>query len=236
MPEMYLDGHKISHDDLVDIYIDMDEREARAPRLKRIRALLEGGATVNSFGQEAHFPKLAEMRKNFALAFGAEVEIATFYSQNGHQGLAPHYDCVEIFVLQIAGSKRWYVSSQRVEAPLVGYGEGTWFVPDAPHAQINLEPGDVLYMPRGTFHHAIAISDESLHATVAVKVPSYIDILTTLAKSAPDLDSMRSYLPLTGATAHQEVKARFLNCVAEVLDGKQFEAKFQELLDVRSRG
>lgn len=235
IPEVYLDGHKVPHEDLVATYTDMDGRGARAPRLKRIQALLEAGATVNSFGQESHFPQLAKARAHFAAAFGAEVEVATFYSQHGHQGLAPHYDCVEVFVLQISGSKRWHVSGQRVAAPLVGYGSGTWFDPSASHAQIDLEPGDMLYIPRGTFHQAIATSEESLHATIAVKMPTFVDMLTALAKAGPDLDLMRGYLPLAETSVQEQVKARFMNHVSTVLEGTEFDSIFRELLTVRSR-
>ena len=235
MPEIYLDGERVPHDDLVTTYMDMDGREARAPRLKRIKALLETGATVNAFGQESHFPRLAEARARFAAAFGAEVEIATFYSQDGHQGLAPHYDCVEVFVLQIAGSKRWHVSSQRVTSPVVGYGTGTWFDPSAPHAQIDLEPGDMLYIPRGTFHQAIAQSAESLHVTVAVKMPTYLDMLTALVNAAPNVDAMRDYLPLSGNGVEEPVRTILMSQISAVLQGNEFETSFRELVGTRSR-
>lgn len=233
MPEMYLDGYQVPHTDLVRTYTDMDGREARAPNLSRIARLLAAGATVNTFGQESHFPQLAALRRNFAQAFGAEVEVALFYSQKDHQGLLPHYDCVEIFVLQISGHKRWHLSSQRVEAPVVGYGTATRFDESAPHANIDLGPGDLLYMPRGLFHQAVALSDESLHATVAVKLPMFIDLLQALAQTAPDLDAIRGYLPLGGPTAWAAARPQLLRQLADAMDLPGYGAAVESLLTTR---
>lgn len=234
MPEMYLNGFRIPHEDLVDRYTDMDGREARRPRLARVRRLLERGATVNSFGQEAHFPGLAALQQTFAGAFEAECEVATFYSQQDHQGLAPHYDCVDIFVLQLHGRKRWFVSSQRVESPVVGHGTATRYDDQAPHTDMVLEPGDLLYLPRGTFHQAIALTEESLHATVAVKRAGFIDMLAVLAQTAPDVDRIRADLPPPGPDATRRAKAEFLAHLGEALARPQFDEALRHLLSVRA--
>lgn len=207
VPEIYLDGGVVPHADIVREYVDMDGRVARAANLARIRNLLKVGATFNTFGQEHHFPRLLELKRAFGLAFAAEVEVAFFYSQQNHQGLSPHYDCVEIFAFQLHGVKRWQVSSQRVENPLVGYGTATAYDLAAPHAEIDLEPGDLLFLPRGTFHHALALTPESLHATLAVKVPTILEALQLLLKVASDHPGMRDYLPISNGSWSQAIPA-----------------------------
>jgi ribosomal protein L16 Arg81 hydroxylase len=234
MPEMYLDGYRVPHEDLVDTYTDMDGREARRPRLRRIRRLLEKGATVNAFGQESHFPGLAAMRRVFSEAFHAECEVATFYSQQGHQGLAPHYDCVDIFVLQLHGHKRWFVSSQRVDSPVVGHGGPTQYDDQAGHTDIVLEPGDLLYFPRGTFHQAVALSEQSLHATIAVKRPTYLDMLLALCQTAAEVDRIRHDLPVAHARAPRDTKDQLLDRLREALDQPGFDEAFERLLALRS--
>jgi hypothetical protein len=234
LPEMYLDGLKVPHEDLVDTYVDMDGREAKQPRLGRIAKLLERGATVNAFGQEGNFPGLAWLRQVFSRAFCAECEVATFYSQQDHQGLAPHYDCVEIFVLQLHGTKRWFVSTQQVTTPVVGYGTASRYDEKALHAEMVLEPGDLLYFPRGTFHQAIATSEESLHATVAVKLPSYLDMLAVLAETAPDVDSVRGDLPIGGPRSWVDGKAELLKRLTAALDSPSFDAELERLLLTRA--
>jgi ribosomal protein L16 Arg81 hydroxylase len=235
LPEVYLDGGFVSHEDIVCEYVDMDGRRARAPNLARLRNLLNAGATVNCFGQEYHFPPLQRLREAFAIAFTAEVEVSFFYSRCNHQGLAPHYDCVEIFVLQIHGSKTWHISSQRVAAPLVGHGSGTVYDPELPHATMELRSGDLLYIPRGTFHQAIATSEESLHTAIAVKVPTYVDMLNVLEKTAREFDSVRSYLPLSDGDRRVEAAPRLLEMLTEVVGTEAYRAALEQLVLLRAR-
>ncbi|WP_434628053.1 JmjC domain-containing protein [Chromobacterium sp. CV08] len=234
LPELYLDSGFIPHDQLIVEYTDMDGRRAVSVRQKRVKMLLEAGATANCFGQEAHFPELMRLKKRFAEYFSAEVETSLFYSQQDHPGLAPHYDCVEIFVLQISGHKRWYVSSQRQTNPLVGYGQPVAYDNDAPHAVIDLEPGDLLYLPRGLFHHACALSGESLHTTVAVKMPSYFDLFKALAEVAVGSDDMRGYLPPGGPAAWAAAGPALLDRLSALLEQPAYAAEVQELLGNRN--
>lgn len=231
VPEIYLDGGVVSHADIVREYVDMDGRTARAVNLARIRNLLQAGATFNTFGQEHHFPRLIELKRSFALAFGAEVEVAFFYSQQNHQGLSPHYDCVEIFAFQLHGVKRWQVSTQRVENPLVGYGTPTAYDLAAPHAEIDLEPGDLIFLPRGTFHHALALTGESLHVTLAVKIPTILEALQSLLKVASDHPGMRGYLPISHRSWSQAIPAA-IERLREISAEREISFEVDELLNV----
>jgi len=234
LPEMYLDGGFVPHEDLVRDYADMDGRPAKAPILARIKAILDAGGTVNCFGQEAHFPALAALKREFAFAFSAEIETSLFYSQKDHQGLAAHYDCVDIFVLQISGSKRWHVSSQRVACPVVGYGAATQYDMEAAHATIELEPGDLLYIPRGTFHHACALTTESLHTSVAVKLPTYLDMMHVLLQTAAQCESMRAYLPVGGRDAWAQARARCAERLASAMRQPSYMKELDRLLLTRA--
>lgn len=86
-------------------------------------------------------------------------------------GLAPHHDDVELFVCHTEGRKRW-----RVYAPTAGFALPTRSSGDLPAAGLGvplleavLEPGDVLYLPRGTVHAAEAEGGAgACHVTVSM--------------------------------------------------------------------
>lgn len=99
------------------------------------------------------------------------------------QGFAPHYDDVDVFVLQAEGRKRW-----RVYAPLSGHALPRVSSPDfneetddlgEPLLDTVLQPGDLLYLPRGTLHQAEALPEEhSLHLTVSAnQQKTWLDFL-----------------------------------------------------------
>ncbi|MEW5298291.1 MAG: hypothetical protein WDW36_001432 [Sanguina aurantia] len=93
-----------------------------------------------------------------------------YLTPKGTQGLAPHHDDVEIFVCQTQGSKRW-----RLYKPLNGHvlpnvpsGDLSEDVIGEPIMDVTLEVGDVLYLPRGTIHQAVAQeSGDSSHLTLS---------------------------------------------------------------------
>lgn len=97
------------------------------------------------------------------------------------QGFAPHFDDVDVYVLQVEGRKRW-----RVCAPLPGHALPRYSSRDFVDAEIGtcmldvvLEPGDLLYLPRGTIHQAASLpAAHSLHLTVSADYRrSWADLL-----------------------------------------------------------
>ncbi|CAE8600821.1 unnamed protein product, partial [Polarella glacialis] len=90
--------------------------------------------------------------------FGCLVGSNAYLTPPASQGLAPHFDDVEIFVVQTEGQKRW-----KLYAPPAGWELANFHSRDLseeelgpPILDVTLRPGDVLYMPRGTVHQAAA--------------------------------------------------------------------------------
>ncbi len=234
LPEVYMDGGFVPHDQIVSIYLDMDNRSAVKPIRTRIKSLLDAGATVNFFGQESRYPEIFSLKNEIARHLNAEVETSFFLSQKNHPGLAPHYDCVEIFVVQLFGEKQWKVSSQRVDAPLVGYGDTIVYDPSVPHADIVMCEGDVLYIPRGTFHHACAVSDTSLHLAIAIKVPQYIDFFHDIISSAAGLDETRSYLPYPFDADILKHESSIIELIKKTLRTREYESAIHSKFSIRT--
>lgn len=88
------------------------------------------------------------------------------------QGFAPHFDDVDVYILQVEGAKRW-----RVYSPLLGHALPRYSSRDFEDAEIGqplldtvLRPGDLLYLPRGTIHQAAALEEQhSMHLTVSAE-------------------------------------------------------------------
>lgn len=123
---------------------------------------------------QVHQPQRFDSRLHrfcFALEqrFGCLVGANAYLTPAGSQGLAPHFDDVEIFVCQTEGSKKW-----KIYAPPKGWELSNLHSRDlhqaelgAPILEVTLKPGDVLYMPRGTVHQAAAQAGFSTHVTIS---------------------------------------------------------------------
>jgi hypothetical protein len=59
-----------------------------------------------------------------------------------------------------------------------------------------LEPGDALYLPRGTIHSALAQGDTSIHLTVGVHPVTRYQLVRHLLELAQDDPALRASLPM----------------------------------------
>lgn len=112
-------------------------------------------------------------------------------------GLDIHYDPQEIFIIQVAGRKRWEVWDKLETHPLKF--EKPEEYPDLELGDLqtlNMQPGDVLYLPRGTWHRAVAIEEASLHLTVTIVPRNIVKFITWVADELAVNPRWRSDLPL----------------------------------------
>ncbi len=125
-----------------------------------------------------------------------------YLTPRGTQGFHTHYDYHDVFVLQVDGRKRWHVHEWVGNYPLERRSA------DAPSdvippvkQDIVLEPGDLLYIPRGVYHDARATEDDhSLHITFSMFPATWVDLIQKLLPSA---SALRAPLPvhLAGAVS-----------------------------------
>ncbi len=112
-----------------------------------------------------------------------------------------------MFALQVVGGKRWRLYQGRADNPV----EHEIFhnIPQADYdrmkgpvaAEIDMRPGDLLYLPRGQFHDALASSSASIHVTFSVALPTGLDWLHGIWEAAVRDSMFRADMPLPGDEA-----------------------------------
>lgn len=108
----------------------------------------------------------AYLQEHFGFATGC----SAYLTPADAQGFPPHYDDVEVFVLQLDGCKKWrlYDRPDALTAPAAAVTTAFSAAQlGPPTAEFVLRPGDVLYLPRGVVHEAVSLQDHSLHITVS---------------------------------------------------------------------
>jgi hypothetical protein len=134
--------------------------EGTTPRIrpKDVTEALRCGATLAFHAiDEIHEP-LTRIAESFERLFGASTQINVYAGWRALHGLAVHRDDEEVFVLQVDGRKRWR---------LHGFAQ-----PDsATTFDRVLEPGNLIYMPRGCYHVAVPMDEPTLHLTIGIKMP-----------------------------------------------------------------
>lgn len=165
--------------------------------------LCQEGATLILNGVHKLIPELARFTSKVKYDLGYGVQLNAYCSWPGKQGFSSHYDTHEVFILQIDGNKKWYVFPDTFKYPLESQKSSDFTPPETePYLTCTLKPGDVLYIPRGHWHYAIAVDQPSLHLTLGVHCKTGIDVLDWLVNELRQKQEWRKSLPFPRERGH----------------------------------
>lgn len=166
------------------------------PRPTLVRAALQEGYSLVVNGLD----KLWEPVERFTHALQAElhhpVDVNLYVTPPGTQAFSDHWDIMDVFILQVEGSKAWQVREAAVDRPL----------PDehAPVAADKLPPlvfdgelhaGGMLYIPRGHVHSARTMDTVSIHLSVGIHPKTWIDLFSAAINAVRSDSRFRGALP-----------------------------------------
>lgn len=159
--------------------------------------LFHEGSTVVLAFLDTVIPSLTSVCRGLEKELCFPLQANAYLTPGRAQGAKYHYDTHDVFVLQIAGSKRWTMYGTPVELPLSSQD----FDPKvhergAPSMDFVLSPGDLAYIPRGVVHDARSSDDLSLHITLGVLSYRWVDLLLEFVAEASLKDpAFRKSLP-----------------------------------------
>ena len=160
------------------------------------------GATLVLQGLHRTWAPVARFTRRLVVELGHPVQVNAYVTPASSRGFDPHYDTHDVFVVQIAGTKRWSIHEPVHRHPLVTqpWDERREEVAAAarhePAIDAVLAPGDVLYLPRGWIHSAVAQGQTSIHLTFGVRARTRQDVLRLLLAAAEQEPELRAPLAL----------------------------------------
>ncbi|HUO79432.1 MAG TPA: cupin domain-containing protein [Steroidobacteraceae bacterium] len=164
-------------------------------------------------------PELDLLARALEVLLHQPVSCSAFWSRGGMR--APvHHDDHDLIVVQLRGRKRWFLSTRpsALNNPWRGIpGDAPEL---GPSATIDVVPGDLLYLPRGTLH-SVDSDAESLHVAIGFTPLTAREALAAALDHLSDLD----------LALRTTVGAR----LAFQLQGQSFERLGAPLLDGAAR-
>jgi ribosomal protein L16 Arg81 hydroxylase len=201
--KVVLDGELMHQADYCTPGQNRDGATIQQPDPVKVQALIRRGATISLNLVETISPEIAGIAAALQCWLGGEAVCNIYCSWGGHQGFQTHFDFHDVFVLQIDGKKVWNIYEGQFEESvnIEGFRSNSFsddYILQARgrvQQEVTMTPGDVLYIPRGRYHDALATSEATLHLTFGVEFLSGCYVLGAIANSLQDDPFFRKVLP-----------------------------------------
>ncbi|MCB1590763.1 MAG: hypothetical protein KDI56_17750, partial [Xanthomonadales bacterium] len=197
---------------------------------RRYADLVDQGVTIGCSWLERSLPAFANLASEATTAFGGIVNCAFIASFGSSTGYPVHYDCEDLLLLQVAGRKRW-----RLYGPSVpGSGFMREVLPPAgePSQILEMQPGDVLFVPSGLRHVCEPI-ESSLHVGINIRWPTALWLLRALLRKASEDPGLTE--PLRPFASEERLQTREA-ALRQRLQGLLEQTSVKQLWDEFRRG
>jgi bifunctional lysine-specific demethylase and histidyl-hydroxylase NO66 len=167
----------------------------------KVRSLLGLGASLVANHVHKVCPELALIVTTLEREFAARSFANVYCSFQGVQAFQTHFDLHDVFALQVAGEKTWRVYEARADAPVTTLPPGDeiekWLTASRGKLlfDVNMKPGDLLYLPRGQYHDALTGAQASLHVTFGVAPATGLALFKLLETVLASESAFRQHLP-----------------------------------------
>ena len=197
---------------------------AQQLRAGALQALLPQGVSLVINGVSDIVPQVARLSDAIERRLGHRTWVNAYLSFGRGSALKAHWDEHDVLVLQVHGSKRWRSFGTPVPFPVAKHNPGSNMGTTVVWEGL-LEPGDVLYLPRGEVHEAAVEGPHSVHLTVGIQTLCGIDYLSWLAEQiASEVAVRRDLTRLGGEAALRRDEAAFKERLRTRLDSMSVAA------------
>lgn len=177
--------------------------DSGCPDMEKIMSGFRNGDTIILNELQRRFEPIRKLAYDLEETFGHRVRVNMYLTPLNAQGFKAHYDSHDVFILQIEGKKLWKIYDHSISFPLEGMDVPYSGPLSSPIHEIILQPGDLLYVPRGLIHEALTKDTYSLHLTVGIMVCTWIDLIHEIISKEV---SLRKALPRKALLSNKRVQ------------------------------
>lgn len=204
---LFLDGNAVAPEQYCGRATSRDNLAVLQPEAARVREWVARGASLVLNDMDSLTPGMAAISHALEGAGLGKAQANVYVSWQSHKAFPAHFDTHEVWAVQVEGEKAWNLWEGRAEWPIphpAFRNQG-----QAHHEQakgrlretVLLRPGDLLYLPRGWYHDALAEAPASIHIAYGVHAPMGLDLMTMLAERALFDAEFRKPLPRQDGSA-----------------------------------
>ena len=203
-----------------------DGGRAQTVDFNKVRALIRQGASLVLNEIETLTPGMKRIAEILGKTPGGKVQGNLYCSWQKHQAFDVHFDTHDVFAMQVTGDKVWRIYQRHFKDPI---NHPAFKMRDPAFHQANkgallmeftMRPGDLVYIPRGFYHEALAESDSTVHMSFSVVSMIGLDVVSMLFEHGVMDDAFRQSVPQPderGGAALDEYLMRLAGRMRELL-------------------
>jgi bifunctional lysine-specific demethylase and histidyl-hydroxylase MINA len=217
-----------------------DGGQVMRPDPDKVQEYLKRGATLIANDIDHLNRGMTAFAHAMEQELGGMVQGNLYLSSRRRQGFAAHFDTHDVYAVHVEGTKTWHVYEGRAADPIAhpmfrSYGrehhdkaKGNLLM------DVHMEPGDLLYLPRGQYHDAIADEGGAVHVAFGVTYVIGLDVASTLYERMMYEPMFRANLPRPDGADDQALRER-LRMLADGIATVLAEPKTIEQIKVMQR-
>ena len=173
------------------------------------------GATILMGGVEFCIDSMRDFCSSIVSNLRCNTSITGLYTPANSRGFQPHFDNVDVFVFQLYGTKKWKIYADphhyAVHNADCDVKDSELFL------DVELNPGDTLYVPRGYVHDVHCTENESFHLTLGLAPTTWIDVVDYVLLDKKRLVGFRAPVDIDGLN-EMAVRYRLSTLFNKILD------------------
>ena len=205
------------------------------PDVQRIAAEYAKGATINLLAVHRSCEPLARLCARLEAQLDHPVQANAYITPGNTAGFSPHYDTHEVIVLQLAGRKRWRIDKPPITLPHRSQPFSPQRLqPGPPLLELELNAGDLLYLPRGHVHSTTTSATYSVHVTLGITVFTWVELIAEALQPCAESVELRRALP-AGFASRADFRPILMQRLAELLRGLSGATDYGRVVDSFNR-
>jgi 50S ribosomal protein L16 3-hydroxylase len=158
--------------------------------IARLPAMSKPGWTLLVQGLDQHVAEARALLDQFRFVPDARLDDLMLSVASAGGGVGPHFDSYDVFLIQLAGQRRWRIGAQR-DAVLRDDVPLKIIANFEPEEEFLLEPGDMLYLPPGWAHDGVAVGTGCVTGSVGFRASTAEGLAAELLpRLLDDIDSV----------------------------------------------
>jgi ribosomal protein L16 Arg81 hydroxylase len=198
---LVLDNDVVAETAYCEPVTNRDGFEVLQPDARKVMGLLRRGASLVTNDIDSLTPVMSGVAAAMEERLAGKVQANLYCSWQQHQAFGSHFDTHDVLAIHVAGEKLWNIYETRMDDPVAhpkfkSFGQD-WHDNNrgAVAQQVLMRPGDLLYIPRGLYHDAMATSDGTIHIAFGVTHVIGLDVVEMVKATVVDDVEFRRNMP-----------------------------------------